>query len=122
MYCTVYQTVVRGVSPGGPQAFLEVKALQKLYQTVTERKIHPYMSVLKLPLLVDLQQKVGKPVLSIIPCPSIIAYFRKYFKLVYKTCGHSKFNHWYNVSHIHSHALSGVGSSKEVVRVYADGP
>jgi hypothetical protein len=30
------------------------------------------MSVLKLPLLVDLQQKVGELVLSIIYCPSTI--------------------------------------------------
>jgi hypothetical protein len=30
------------------------------------------MSVLKLPLLVDLQQEVGELVLSIISCPSII--------------------------------------------------
>jgi hypothetical protein len=30
------------------------------------------MSVLKLPLLVDLQQKVGKLVLSITSCPPII--------------------------------------------------
>jgi hypothetical protein len=30
------------------------------------------MSVLKLPLLVDLQQKVGELVLSIISCPTVI--------------------------------------------------
>jgi hypothetical protein len=30
------------------------------------------MSVLKLPLLVDLQQKVGKLVLSITFCPSVV--------------------------------------------------
>jgi hypothetical protein len=45
--------VLRGSSPGGPQAVSEVKALQKLYQTLNEWKIHPYMSVIKLPLLVD---------------------------------------------------------------------
>jgi hypothetical protein len=35
--------------------FRKKKALQKLYQTLNERKRHPYMSVLKLPLLVNLQ-------------------------------------------------------------------
>jgi hypothetical protein len=41
--------VVRGGSPGGPQAVSEEKALPKLYQTLNKRKIRPYMSVLKLP-------------------------------------------------------------------------
>jgi hypothetical protein len=48
------------------------KALQELYQTVNKLRIHPYMSVLKLPFLVDIQQKVGKLLLSITSCPSII--------------------------------------------------
>jgi hypothetical protein len=39
------------------------------------------MSVLKLPALVDVQQK-GELVLSITSCPSV-HYFRKYFELVY---------------------------------------
>jgi hypothetical protein len=50
----------------------ERKALQELYQTLNERKIHPYMSVKKLPLLDNLQQKVGELVLSINFCPSVI--------------------------------------------------
>jgi hypothetical protein len=33
---------------------------------------HPYMSLLKLPLLVDFQRDVGQLVLSIISCPSFI--------------------------------------------------
>jgi hypothetical protein len=33
LYGSVYQTVVRGGSPGGPQAVSEGKSLQKLYQT-----------------------------------------------------------------------------------------
>jgi hypothetical protein len=57
---------------GGPQAVSEEKSLQKLYQTLNERKIHPYRSVLKLLLLVDLQQKVGELVLSITSCLSVI--------------------------------------------------
>jgi hypothetical protein len=34
--------------------------------------MHTYVSVLKLPLLADLQEKVGELVLSISSCPSII--------------------------------------------------
>jgi hypothetical protein len=64
--------VVCGSLPGGPQADLEEKALEKLYQILTERKMHPYMSVLKLPLLADFQQKVGKLILSTTSCPTII--------------------------------------------------
>jgi hypothetical protein len=36
-------------------------------------KIHAYTSVLKLPLLIDLQQKVRELVLSITSCPTIIS-------------------------------------------------
>jgi hypothetical protein len=57
---------------GGPTAVSEEKALQKLYQAVKQRKIHPHKSVLKLPLLVDLRQKVGEVVLSITSCSTII--------------------------------------------------
>jgi hypothetical protein len=64
--------VVHGVSSGGLQTVSEEKALQKLYQTLNEWKIHPYMSVLKLPSLVDLQYKIGEVVLSTTSCPSII--------------------------------------------------
>jgi len=70
IWSSVSQTVVRGGSPSGPQAVSEEKALQKLYQTLNELKNTPYMSVLKLPLLVDLQQKVGELVISITSCPS----------------------------------------------------
>jgi hypothetical protein len=73
--------VVRGGSPGGPQAASEEGGLQKLYQTLNEWKIRPYMSVLKLPLLGDLQQKVVELALSITSRPSVI--IKKYFKLVY---------------------------------------
>jgi hypothetical protein len=44
---------------GGPQAVSEAKVLQKLCQTLNELKVHPHMSVQKLPLLVDFQLKVG---------------------------------------------------------------
>jgi hypothetical protein len=54
-YKSVSETVVRG----GQKTVSEEKALQKLYETFNELKIHPQISVLKLPSLVDLQQKVG---------------------------------------------------------------
>jgi hypothetical protein len=58
---------------GGPQAVSEEKKiLQKLYQTLDERSIYSYMSVLKLPLLADLQQKVSELALCITYCPLVI--------------------------------------------------
>jgi hypothetical protein len=54
---------------GGPQAV----SGEKLKKTYTDlMKKYPYMSALKLPLLADLQQKVGELVLSITSCPIII--------------------------------------------------
>jgi hypothetical protein len=41
-------------------AVSEEKVSQKLYQTLNERKIRPYMSVLKLSMSVGLQQKVSE--------------------------------------------------------------
>jgi hypothetical protein len=41
-------------------------------QTLNESKIHPCMSVLKLPLSVDLQHKVGELFLSRTSCPTIV--------------------------------------------------
>jgi hypothetical protein len=64
--------VVCGGLPGGLQAVSEEKALQTLYQTLNECKIHPYRSVQRLALLVDLQQKVRKLVLSITSCHKVI--------------------------------------------------
>jgi hypothetical protein len=54
--------VVHGppVVRGGPQAVSEENAFQKLYQTLNELKIHPYMSVLNLPSLVDLELKIDE--------------------------------------------------------------
>jgi hypothetical protein len=60
--------VVRGC----PQAVSKEKVLQKLYQTLNEWKIHSYKSVLKLPLLIDLQQKVDEIIISVNSCSSII--------------------------------------------------
>jgi 5,10-methylene-tetrahydrofolate dehydrogenase/methenyl tetrahydrofolate cyclohydrolase len=55
---------------GGPQAVLVAKALQKIYQTLNDSKIHMYM--LELPLLANLQQKVGELVIFMTSCPLII--------------------------------------------------
>jgi hypothetical protein len=76
------------------------------------------MSVLKLPLLVDLQQKVGELVLSITCCPSIIILGNILNQHIEK-CGCVNFNHQYNVSPIHLHAFLGVGNFTKVVRVCA---
>jgi hypothetical protein len=77
-YNSVSQTEVHGCLPGGlwlfksgPQTVSEQTALQELYHTLNKRKIHSHMSVFKLYLLVDLQQKVGKQVLSITSCTTI---------------------------------------------------
>jgi hypothetical protein len=70
IWSSVSQTVVLGCSPSGPQALSEEKALQKLYHAVNELKNTPFMSVLKLPLLADLQQKVGELVISLTSCPT----------------------------------------------------
>jgi hypothetical protein len=45
-------------------------------------KEHPYMPVLKVPLMADLQQKVGELALSISSCPTIIN-LQNTFKLVH---------------------------------------
>jgi hypothetical protein len=57
--------VVTQVVPGGPQAVTEEKSIEKLFPPMNERKINPYISVIDLHLLVDLQQKVSKLVPSI---------------------------------------------------------
>jgi hypothetical protein len=59
---------VRCGSCSGPQAVSEKKSFQKLYQTLNEWKLHPHLPVLKLPLLADLEQKVGELVISINSC------------------------------------------------------
>jgi hypothetical protein len=66
------------------------------------------MSVLKLPLFVH-QQWVGKLVLSIASCPSIIE--RILLISVQKEWGYGNFNQQHNVSPSHLHALLGAGLS-----------
>jgi hypothetical protein len=53
--CSVDQQVGRR----GPQVISEENRVQKKYKILDKRKLHPYISVLQLPLLVDLQQKVA---------------------------------------------------------------
>jgi hypothetical protein len=67
-----YQKLGERFSHCGPQTASEQKVLQQLNQTLNELKIHQYMSVLKLALFADLEQKVGELVPSIISCTSII--------------------------------------------------
>jgi hypothetical protein len=67
--------VVRGRWPGDPSRStggFGRKNIAKMCQALNERKIHPYMSVLKMHLLLDLQQKVGELVISITSCLPII--------------------------------------------------
>jgi hypothetical protein len=77
------------------------------------------MSVLKLPLLVDLQQKVGKLVLSITSCPIIIILENAVNQCI-EEWSYGNFKHCYSVSPVHLHALFGVGNFTKVVRVCAD--
>jgi hypothetical protein len=62
------------------------------------------MAVLKLHLLIDLQQKVGELALSITSCPSVIILENVLHQCIEK-CGYGNFNQWYNVCTIHLHAL-----------------
>jgi hypothetical protein len=57
--------------PGGQQATTKQKALQKLYRYLTNENT-PIHICAKLSLLADLQQKVGKLVLSITSSPTIV--------------------------------------------------
>jgi hypothetical protein len=48
------------------------KSIAKIVSDTEQMKKKTYMSVLNLPLLVELQQYAGKSVLSLTYCPSII--------------------------------------------------
>jgi hypothetical protein len=72
VFLKLWLTAVRQVVRDGAQAVSKDEALQKWNQTLNEWKIRPYMSVLKLPLLGNLQQKVSELVLSMTSCPSVI--------------------------------------------------
>jgi hypothetical protein len=104
---------------GRPQAVSEKKALQKMYQTLNEWKIHPNVSVLKLSLLDDLQQKVGELVLSITSFLWIII-LENTLNWCTEKCGYGNLNHSYHVSHIPFHSVLGVRNFTKVVRVCAN--
>jgi hypothetical protein len=53
-------------------AVSEEKAFQKLYQDTERMKNSAVLLCAKIVILVDLRQKVGELVLSIISCPTII--------------------------------------------------
>jgi hypothetical protein len=77
------------------------------------------MSVLKLPLLVNLQQKAGELVPSVTSYPSIII-LENTLNYCIENCGYGNFNHWYNVSPVHLHTLLNVGNFTKVVIMCAD--
>jgi hypothetical protein len=77
------------------------------------------MSVLKLLLLNDLQQKIGELVPSIMPCPSIII-LENTLNLCTEKYGYGVFNHQHNVSVSHFLALLGVGNFTKVIRLCAN--
>jgi hypothetical protein len=75
--------------------------------------------VLILDLLVDLQQKVGELVLSTTSCVSIII-LGNLLNYLREKCGYGNFNHQYNVSPIHMHALLYVQKFTAVVPLCAN--
>jgi hypothetical protein len=90
--------------------------LQKLYQTLNEWKTHRYMSVLKLPLLVDLQQKVGELVLSI-TCPTVIILENTLNQYIEK-CGYCNSDNRRTIKFFLFNL--GMGNFTKVVRVCAN--
>jgi hypothetical protein len=79
------------------------------------------MSLLKLPLLAEFQQKVGESLLCTISCPSIIILESTLNWCIDKS-GYGNFNHQYNFSPVHLLALLDVGNFKKVVHVYTKQP
>jgi hypothetical protein len=74
------------------------------------------MSVIKLLLLVYIQQKLGALVLSMISCSTIIILENMLNYCIENLC-YVKVDPRYNVSRIHLHAILGVGNFTKVVRV-----
>jgi hypothetical protein len=77
------------------------------------------MSVLKLPFLVGLQEKVGELGVSLSSCPSVII-LENVLNYCIEKYDYGKFKYQYNVSTIHLHALLSVWNFRKVVRVCAD--
>jgi hypothetical protein len=75
MFLEVWPAAVRQVVRGG----FARKIIAKIIPDTEVIKIHPYMSVVKLSLLVNIQQKVGE-LASFHNFLSLNNYFIKYFK------------------------------------------
>jgi hypothetical protein len=101
--------MVRGGSPGVPRRSAGGFGKKGIAKIVSDAELLRNMSVLKLPLLVDLQQKTGELVPSMTSCPSINISENTLDQCIGK-CGYGNFNHRCNVSPIHLHALLAVGS------------
>jgi hypothetical protein len=67
------------------------KITAKIVSDTEGMEDNPYMPVLKLILMVDLQQKVGELVLSITSCPTIISLENREIE----RCRHGNFNNWF---------------------------
>jgi hypothetical protein len=74
------------------------------------------MSVLKLPLLVVVQQKLGELVISITSYRTIIS-LENALNYCIEKCGYGNFDHRYYVSPLHLYSLLGLGNFKQVVCV-----
>jgi hypothetical protein len=100
---------------GGSQAISQEKRCKNCISHFT---ISHFMSVLKLPVLVDLEQKVRESLGNLF---SFNHYFRKHLNYsIEKNVTYGNSDHRYNVSPVHLHEL-GVRNFTKVVRVCADG-
>jgi hypothetical protein len=72
--------------------------------------------VIKLPLLVDLQQKLGELFRFITSCPTIIILENSLNLRIEKKCGYGNFDHRY-VSPLRLHTFLTVENFRKVVRV-----
>jgi hypothetical protein len=77
------------------------------------------MFVLKLHLFLDLQEKVGELIISIISYPTIVILENALSECIEKR-DYGNFDHRYNVSPIHLHAILGVGNFTKMVSMCAD--
>jgi hypothetical protein len=77
------------------------RTLRKLYRRLHEWRIHTDMSVIKLPLLFDLQQIVGELVFSVTSCPIIIILENDLNWCRYVKMWLGNYDRRYNVSPVH---------------------
>jgi hypothetical protein len=88
--------VVLGGSPDGPRRSAGAfgrKSTAKIVSSTVQIKIHTtYISLLKLPLLIDLAQKVCELVLPITSCPFVII-LENILNYCIKKYGYGNFNY-----------------------------